>query len=247
MYFHHTAAGREDGELTDSSKDEDDDILLGPEDDVEPRPSSLSDSQTKAGPTSSLTKEGVASKPVAPPTNATRTLVTYSDDDMDELKDDEVDLRVLLEQQKSKKQATPVKKHFASAVTVTSGMGSLVPSSSHSLSSGEDSHWSSDQDLDSPSSSESSVEVERVRKKSSKSLSNSKHVKKSKRKHSTSGRSHREKEKEREKKKKRVKAKERKSSSDTKKKLRKEKEREKDRSLKKKRKHKKSDKYAKYA
>ena len=231
--------------------------MLGPADKTEghaPSPSH-SGSPAKSEQAHALISEGVASPPIAPPTSVTRKDVAYSDEEPDSEKDDAVDLRVLLDkqkQQKSKKQTTSVKKQFASAVTIasgSSGVRSLVPSSSQSLSSDVDSNWSSDEDIDSPSGSEGNSEVEKVRK-SSKRISNSKHSssssKKSKRKHSSSSKAHREREREKDKKRKRAKVKERKSSSDTKKKSRKEKEREKER-LKKRKKHKKSEKYAKYS
>ena len=156
-------------------------------------------------------------------------------------KEDDMDLRVLLEQQKSNKPQKPV----ASAVTIASGSMESFMSSSQFNSSSVDSDWVSDDEEDRglSKSTSSSEELEKVR--ISKITSSSKHplssLKKHKRKHSSS-KSHKEKEKE----KKRKRRKEYKVSGESKKKARKERDREKDRErekAKKRKKHKKSDKY----
>ena len=156
----------------------------------------------------------------------------YSDHEGEELgsgreNDSNVDLRVILNEQKSKKQA--VKKHFASAVTVTSGyMSSSQPQFESSTP--VDDEWSSEEEVDSASSSGNSSEVEKPR---SLKVSDSKHSSRRHRRKHSSSKSQREKEK------KRKKVKE---YSESKKKSRREKEREREKA-KKRKKHKKSEKY----
>lgn len=149
--------------------------------------------------------------------------------------DSEVDLREILNKQKSKQ------KHFASAVTVTSGFMSSSQPPQFESDTGTppvNDDWSGDEEMDSVSSaynsSENSSETEKLR--SLKKASRSKHSSSSrrhKRKHSLS-------KTQREKEKKRKKAKE---YSEIKKKPRREKERERERA-KKRKKHKKSEKYS---
>jgi hypothetical protein len=154
--------------------------------------------------------------------------------------DSDVDLRVLL----NKKQlhvlpdsGAAVKKHFASAVTVTSGyMSSSQPQFESSTP--VDVEWSSDEERDSAGSSSdgSSSEAEKLRslkKSSSSKHSSRRHHKTDKRKPHSSSKSRREKERKRKK---------AKVYSESKKKLR-EKEREREKA-KKQKKHKKSEKYS---
>ncbi len=160
--------------------------------------------------------------------------------------DSDVDLRVLLNKKQLHVLPDPgpaVKKHFASAVTVTSGyMSSSQPQFESSTP--VDVGWSSDDERDSAGSSSdgSSSEAEKLRslkKSSSSKHSSRRHHKTDKRKPHSSSKSRREKEKKRKK---------AKVYSESKKKSRREeREREKEREkekAKKQKKHKKSEKYS---
>ena len=204
------------------------------------RSASLSSSHTTTGQRSSAS-DSIGSQP----TVVTQTSTALAEEEHGREKEDDMDLRVVLEQQKSSKLQKPV----ASAVTIASGGTGKFMSSSQFHSSSVDSDWVSDDEeaRDLSCSTSSSEELEKVRM--SKPTSSSKHLlsslKKHKRKHS-SNKSHRDKEKE----KKRKRRKEYKASGESKKKARKERDRDKDREkerAKKRKKHKKSDKYVKYS